>query len=170
MWSRPLLQKARAVRFLLTDVDGVLTDGRIYLDPSGGELKVFNIYDGYGIAQLRSLSDPIRVGFVSGRRSEAVAIRAKELGIDEVHQGVQDKISILDQILLKYSLRAQEVAFVGDDGNDIPVMKRVGLAVSVPNGIAEAMAAADWVTPRRGGEGAVRDVADLLLAAKGMAR
>lgn len=170
MWSKQILKKARAIRFLLLDVDGVLTDGRIYLDSSGGEFKVFNIYDGYGIAQLRSLADPIRVGFVSGRRSEAVAVRAKELAIDEVHQGVRDKTSVLDQILLKYLLRAEEVAFVGDDGNDIPVMKQVGLAVSVPNGIPEAIAAADWVTPRKGGEGAIRDVADLLLAAKGGTR
>lgn len=158
------LEKARRVRFLLLDVDGVMTDGTIYLDNDGCETKAFNIYDGSGIHHARKLG--IQVGIITGRKSRIVSHRAKELGITEVHQGVLNKIKVYDQILSNYSLKDEDVAFIGDDIIDLPVLSRVGFSVSVPNAHPEVRKKVDWVTTRAGGHGAVREVTDLLILAR----
>ena len=160
--------RAKAIRLLLLDVDGVLTDGRIIYDADGRESKAFHIQDGYGINRLRASG--CLVGFLSGRASAAVERRAKELDVTIVHQGVDDKLPVYERILADHRLHDHEVAYVGDDLPDLPVLGRVGLAVAVASAQPDVRRAAHWVTVRAGGEGAVREVTDLLLAAKGPAR
>ncbi len=160
-----LLAKAKKIKFLLLDVDGVLTDGTIWLDEQGREMKGFSIYDGHGIRLL--LKDGIGVGILSGRESHIVTLRAKELGIQEVHQGIRNKLEIYEKLLQRLGLSDKEVAYIGDDVIDLPILKRAGISISVPNAVSEVTRSVHWVTLRRGGEGAVREVTDLLLEAKG---
>jgi 3-deoxy-D-manno-octulosonate 8-phosphate phosphatase (KDO 8-P phosphatase) len=161
---RTLANRARPIRLLLLDVDGVLTDGRIIYDADGRELKVFHIHDGLGINRLRATG--CLVGFLSGRASAAVERRAKELDVTIVHQGVDDKLPVYERILADHRLSDHEVAYVGDDLPDLPVLARVGLAVTVSSAPLELRRAVHWVTSRAGGEAAVREVTDLLLAAR----
>jgi 3-deoxy-D-manno-octulosonate 8-phosphate phosphatase (KDO 8-P phosphatase) len=161
---RRILEKARRVRFLLLDVDGVMTDGTIYLDADGRETKAFNIYDGSGIHLIRKAG--IQVGIITGRQSTIVAHRARELEITEVHQKILDKLKVYDELLLKYGLKDSEMAYIGDDVIDLPVLARVGLSVAVPNAHPDVKARVDWVTQTAGGYGAVREVTDLLLAVR----
>jgi 3-deoxy-D-manno-octulosonate 8-phosphate phosphatase (KDO 8-P phosphatase) len=159
-----ILEKARRVRFLLLDVDGVMTDGTIYLDADGRETKAFNIYDGSGIHLVRKAG--VQVGIITGRQSTIVAHRARELEITEVHQKILDKLKVYDELLHKYGLKDSEMAYIGDDVIDLPVLERVGLSVAVPNAHPDVKARVDWVTQRAGGYGAVREVTDLLLAVR----
>jgi len=161
---KKIMEKAGRVKFLLLDVDGVMTDGTIYIDADGRETKAFNIYDGSGIHLLRKAG--VEVGIVTGRQSAIVDYRARELGITEVHQMILDKIKIYDQLLRKYGLQDFEMAYVGDDVIDLPVLKRVGLSVAVPNAHPDVKVGVDWITRKAGGYGAVREVTDLLLAAR----
>lgn len=160
-----LLKKAKRIRYLLLDVDGVMTNGTLFFDESGRELKGFSIYDGHGIVLLRPSG--IGVGILSGRTSSVVSWRAKELRIEDVYQGIHDKAAAYEAILEKRQLRDEEVAYIGDDLIDLPVLRRVGLAVAVANAIEGVKKEVDWVTKRRGGEGAVREVIDFLLSARG---
>jgi 3-deoxy-D-manno-octulosonate 8-phosphate phosphatase (KDO 8-P phosphatase) len=159
-----LHNRARLIRLLLLDVDGVLTDGRIIYDADGRESKSFHIHDGFGINQLRALG--CLVGFLSGRASAAVERRAKELDVTIVHQGVDDKLPVYERILADHQLSDHEVAYVGDDLPDLPVLGRVGLAIAVASAPLQVRHAAHWVTGRAGGEGAVREVTDLLVMAR----
>jgi 3-deoxy-D-manno-octulosonate 8-phosphate phosphatase (KDO 8-P phosphatase) len=158
-------QRAQAIRLLILDVDGVLTDGRLYFDAQGEPLKVFHVRDGHGIkmAQLAG----IEVALLSGRRSEAAFHRATELGIDRFFQGLRDKLATMKEIEAALQIRPQEVAVVGDELVDLPIMARGGLAVAVADAVPEVLAAAHWVTTNPGGRGAVREVCDLLLKAQG---
>jgi len=165
---RALLNRARPIRLLLLDVDGVLTDGRIIYDADGRESKAFHIHDGYGINRLRASG--CLVGFLSGRASAAVERRAKELDVTILHQGVDDKLPVYERILADHRLSDHEVAYVGDDLPDLPVLARAGLAVAVASAAPDVRRAVHWITDRAGGGGAVREVTDLLLAAKGTAR
>jgi 3-deoxy-D-manno-octulosonate 8-phosphate phosphatase (KDO 8-P phosphatase) len=158
-------QRAQGIRLLLLDVDGVLTDGRLYFDAKGEALKVFHVLDGHGIKMAQRAG--IEVAFLSGRRSDAAYIRAKELGINRYFEGLRDKTAILEQLLAALNLTPREVAMVADDLVDLPVMARVGLAVAVADAVPEVAAAAHWVTGLPGGRGAVRQVCDLLLKAQG---
>jgi 3-deoxy-D-manno-octulosonate 8-phosphate phosphatase (KDO 8-P phosphatase) len=160
---RALLNRAKPIRLLLLDVDGVLTDGRIVYDADGRELKTFHIHDGFGINQLRASG--CLVGFLSGRASAAVERRAKELDVTIVHQGVGDKLPVYEQIQTEHRLRDDEIAYVGDDLPDLPVLARVGLAVAVASAVPEIRRTVHWITGRPGGGGAVREVTDLLLLA-----
>jgi len=162
--SKRILEKARRVRFLLLDVDGVMTDGTIYLDADGRETKAFNIYDGSGIHMLRKAG--IQVGIITGRQSTIVAHRARELEITEVHQKILDKLNVYVELTLKYGLQDSEMAYIGDDVIDLPVLERVGLSIAVPNAHPDVKAGVDWVTQKAGGYGAVREVTDLLLAVR----
>jgi 3-deoxy-D-manno-octulosonate 8-phosphate phosphatase (KDO 8-P phosphatase) len=164
--SSRLLAKAKAVAFLLLDVDGVLTDGRVTFTSDGNEVKSFHIHDGHGIKQLCRAG--IEVGILSGRQSPIVDRRANELGISEVHQGAADKMIVYEALLARRKFRDEDVAYVGDDIPDLPVMRRVGFAVAVRNGHDAVKRSAHYTTIRRGGEGAVREVCDLLLRAKGI--
>lgn len=166
--SRQVLRRAKGIAFLLLDVDGVLTDGKITLTSDGREVKSFDIQDGHGLKEL-SLAG-VSVGLLSGRRSPAVDRRAKELAIDEVHQGIADKLPVYEALIARRGLRDEQIAYVGDDVPDLPVLRRVGLAVTVRNGHQRVKRWAHYVTARRGGEGAVREVTDLLLRARGGAR
>jgi 3-deoxy-D-manno-octulosonate 8-phosphate phosphatase (KDO 8-P phosphatase) len=158
-------RRAARTKLLLLDVDGVLTDGKIYLGPRGEEVKAFHVRDGSALVRCRRAG--LTVALVSGRRSEAVAIRGRELGITDIYQGVEDKVRVMEELLERYSCRGEEMAYVGDDLADLPVMKKVGLSVAVADGHPTLRAAADYVTVSRGGEGAVMEVAELILRGAG---
>jgi 3-deoxy-D-manno-octulosonate 8-phosphate phosphatase (KDO 8-P phosphatase) len=164
--SGRIIARAKGVAFLLLDVDGVLTDGLVTFTSEGLEIKSFHSHDGYGIKQL--VRAGVDVGIVTARRSPTVERRATELGIVEVHQGADDKLAVYDALLTRRRLRDSEVAYVGDDVPDLPILKRVGFAVTVLNGHDTVKRSAHYTTSRRGGEGAVREVCDLLLRAKGI--
>ena len=161
---KAILEKARRIEFLLLDVDGVMTDGTIYIDADGRETKAFNIYDGSGIHMIRKAG--VRVGIITGRQSAIVDYRAQELGIAEVHQRVLDKIKVYDELLRKYDLQDFQMAYIGDDVIDLPILERAGLSVAVPNAHPDVRRRVDWVTQKAGGSGAVREVTDLLLTAR----
>lgn len=157
--------KAKKIRLLLLDVDGVLTDGRIIIDGRGIETKQFHVRDGQGIALL--LQAGIEVGFISARASVAVSRRAKELGVRLLRQGVRDKLQTYNEIKRARSLQDAEIAYVGDDLVDWPLLRRAGLAVCVADAWPELCSRVDWVTRASGGMGAVREVADFVLKAQG---
>jgi 3-deoxy-D-manno-octulosonate 8-phosphate phosphatase (KDO 8-P phosphatase) len=159
-----LLERARRIRLLVLDVDGVLTDGRLYISASGEELKVFHVRDGSGLVALQRTG--VAVAIISGRDSAAVARRAVELGIAHVRQGISDKGAALDALAAELGLARDELACVGDDTPDIPLFDRAGIAVAVADAHPEAAARAHWQTQARGGCGAVREMCDLLLAAR----
>ena len=152
----------RRIRLLVLDVDGTLTDGKIYLDGSGGEFKRFDIHDGMGIAMLRE--GGVKTAFLSGRHSEATARRAEELGIDLLFNGVGDKLPVLTALMDELCISSKEVAYMGDDVNDLECLRAAGLALVPADGVEEARGAADRITPSRAGYGAVRDAAEFILA------
>ncbi len=160
----PLLDAARRIRLLVLDVDGVLTDGRLFLGATGEELKVFHVRDGAGLVAVQRAG--IAVAIVSGRSSPAVERRAAELGIRLVRQGATDKAHEIETLAARLGAAREEIACVGDDTPDLPMMRRAALAIAVADAHAEVIDAADWVTTRKGGRGAVREVCDLLLRAR----
>lgn len=151
----------RRIRLLVLDVDGTLTDGKIYLDGSGGEFKRFDVHDGMGIAMLRE--EGVKTAFLSGRHSEATARRAEELGIDLLFNGVRDKLPMLETLMSELGISQEEVAYMGDDVNDAECLRAVGMSFAPSDATSGAKAAADVVTVARGGEGAVREAAELIL-------
>ena len=157
--------KAKNIKLLLLDVDGVMTDGRIILDNQGNELKAFHVRDGHGIKLAQKAG--LIIGIITGRKSEVVNIRARELGITEVHQGAHEKIVIYDQILKKYGFRDAEVAYMGDDIVDLAIFKRVALAVTVADADPAVKPFIDLVTRAAGGQGAVRELINLILKKQG---
>ena len=162
---RNCLPLAKEIRLLLLDVDGVLTDGSIVYGNSGTELKTFNIKDGFGIRLLREAG--VEVGIITARRSEAVERRAQDLKLAHLYQGVGNKIEAFSEILAAQKLIPQQVAYMGDDWLDLPLLSRVGLAVTVADAVAEIKAVAHYVTRREGGKGAVRELCELIIEAKG---
>jgi 3-deoxy-D-manno-octulosonate 8-phosphate phosphatase (KDO 8-P phosphatase) len=165
MDRRKINAAAKKIRLLVLDVDGVLTDGSIILDNDGNELKAFHVRDGHGLKMLGESG--INVAIITGRSSKVVARRAAELGITDVYQGCHNKAQAYEKLLEKFGLKDSEVAYVGDDVVDIPILKRVGLPVAVADAVDEARKHALLVTKNRGGRGAVREVTDLLLRATG---
>ncbi len=161
-----VLEAAAKVRMLILDVDGVLTDGGIILDDFGNEIKKFHVRDGHGIKLVQRAG--ITVALITGRNSRVVAHRARELGIKEVHQRVFKKAEVYEAMRDRYSLSDEEVAFIGDDVVDIPILVRVGLPVCVADAVVEAKEHAMFVTDAPGGGGAVREVTDLILKARGL--
>jgi len=163
--SIEVLERAKRITLLILDVDGVLTDGKVYYGNYGDELQAFSLQDGMGMVLWR------RAGFesviISGRRSSMVKRRAKEMRVTQVFQSATDKEKIYLEILQNMGKSEEEVCFVGDDLVDIPLFRRVGLAVAVPNAVPEVKEAAHYVTEHAGGNGAVREVVDLLLKANG---
>jgi 3-deoxy-D-manno-octulosonate 8-phosphate phosphatase (KDO 8-P phosphatase) len=153
------------IKLLLLDVDGVMTDGRITYDNDGGELKSFDVKDGHGLKLLQRAG--IEIGIITGRQSAVVARRAEELGIELVYQGVKEKLVPFYEILEKLRISPEEVAYVGDDVVDLPVMRRVGFAITVADAVEDVKPFADLVTTRDGGRGAVREVCDFLLKKSG---
>jgi 3-deoxy-D-manno-octulosonate 8-phosphate phosphatase (KDO 8-P phosphatase) len=160
-----LLSKIRGITLLILDVDGVLTDGRIIIDDAGLESKQFDVRDGHGLKMLMRCG--IGVVLLTGRKSRVVDHRAADLEIKEVHQGIWNKREVFDEILRRRKLSPEETAYIGDDVVDIPVLKRVGFGVAVADACPEAIGAADYVTERPGGRGAVREVCDMILKVQG---
>lgn len=158
-------ERIKKIRLLLLDVDGVLTDGRIIYDNRGVESKAFDVKDGHGIKLLQRAGT--RVGIITGRQSEVVRLRAEELGIDILYQGAKDKLVPYRDILEGLGLNDDEVAYVGDDLVDLPILRRVGLAVTVADAVEEVKPHVHHVTERAGGRGAVREVCDLILKGSG---
>jgi len=149
---------------LVLDVDGVLTDGRLFYGARGEVLKAFNVKDGHGIKQVAAAG--ITVAIISGRKSAAVARRARELGIRHVTQGAKDKLAELTRLARARKIELEHCACVGDDTPDAPILEAAGLGVAVADAHADALAAADLVTTRAGGQGAVREVCDWLMEAR----
>lgn len=160
-----MIDRLRKIKLLLLDVDGVMTDGRIIFDSNGVESKFFNVKDGHGIKMLQRAG--IEVGIISGRESKVVANRAAELGIERVFQKALDKLSPYLKILADSGLTDDEVAFIGDDLIDIPVLRRVGFAAAPADAVTEVIPFVHLVTKNSGGWGAVREISDLLLKAQG---
>jgi 3-deoxy-D-manno-octulosonate 8-phosphate phosphatase (KDO 8-P phosphatase) len=158
-------QQASRIRLLILDIDGVLTDGSLYFGPREEVFKVFHVRDGHGIkmAQLGG----VEVAFLSGRRSDAAFFRARELGVTRYYEGLRDKVPVLEELCRGLNLTPEEVAAVGDELVDLPLFHRVGLAVAVADAVPEVKAAAHWTTLSPGGQGAVREVTDLILKAIG---
>jgi 3-deoxy-D-manno-octulosonate 8-phosphate phosphatase (KDO 8-P phosphatase) len=157
--------RARAVRLAIFDVDGVMTDGTLYIGPQGEAFKAFNILDGHGVKMLQSAG--VDTAIISGRSSEAVVRRAAELSIAHVVQGSSDKLAAFEALVAKLGVAPEHCAFVGDDLPDLPVMGRCGLAVAVANAVDAVKSGAHYVTRAAGGRGAVREFCELVLRAQG---
>jgi 3-deoxy-D-manno-octulosonate 8-phosphate phosphatase (KDO 8-P phosphatase) len=163
--SRPSAARWARIRLFAMDVDGVLTDGTVLISSDGTEAKRFSILDGLGLARLRDAGLPL--AWISGRASGATTARATELKIPHLIQGRSDKLSALTELAAQLNLPLSACAYMGDDVIDIPALRAAGIGISVPGAIAEARAAADYVTKREAGLGAVREICDHLLAAHG---
>lgn len=161
-----LTERLAKVEILILDVDGVMTDGKVIIDDNGVQTKAFDVTDGHGIKML--IRAGIAVAIVTGRQSKVVEHRAKELGIEEVHQKVFSKLPVVRDILARYGLSAEQVCYVGDDVVDLPVLLQVGAAISVPGASEDVRSRVHHVTARHGGAGAVREVCDAILKAKGL--
>ncbi len=163
--SDKVQQRAPNIRLLICDVDGVFSDGRIYLGNDGEELKAFNTRDGYGVKALQSAG--IDVAIITGRNSKLVEQRMKSLGVRHIYMGQENKIAAFESLLQQLNISAEQVAYIGDDSPDLKVMARVGLAISVPDGHPWVKMRSDHITTINGGYGAVREICDLLLIAQG---
>ncbi len=157
-------ERAKRIKMIVMDVDGVLTDGRIILGSEGEELKNFYVQDGQGFAL--ALQKGLIIALVSGRRSKVVERRAKELKIKEVYQNISKKIEVYSRLLKKYGLKDEEIAYIGDDLGDIPPLKKAGLALAPANGVEEVKGVVHYVTRASGGRGTVREAIDIILKAK----
>lgn len=160
----PVNSLAARIKMLVLDVDGVLTDAGVYYGPSGCEFKRFNTQDGLGLKLL--LRAGIQVGVITAAKSKAVAARMKDLGIIDYAEGIDKKLPVLDSMRTKYNLAWDEIAYVGDDWVDLGPLKKVGLPVAVANAQPEVKDCASYITEARGGDGAVREVAKLILTAQ----
>lgn len=162
--DQKIMKKAKKIKMIIMDVDGVLTDGRIILGSKGEELKNFYVQDGQGIDL--ALRRELIIALVSGRKSKVVERRAEELKIKEVYQDITEKIKVYRRLLKKYGLKDEEVAYIGDDLGDIPPLRKAGLAISPANGVVEVKGIVHYVTRASGGRGAVREAIDIILKAK----
>ncbi len=167
--NEELLARARKIKIVLNDVDGIWTDGKLhfFLTPDGRveEIKSFNAQDGIAIMMLRS--GGIKSGVITGRRHETTVSRARNLGMDYFYQGFLTKLGPLEDVLKRENISAEEVAFIGDDLTDLPLLEKVGLAVTVPNAVPVVKEAAHFITSRVGGDGAYRELVDLIITAQG---
>jgi 3-deoxy-D-manno-octulosonate 8-phosphate phosphatase (KDO 8-P phosphatase) len=162
---RDVIERAARIALLVLDVDGVLTDGRLYLGDNGVEYKTFSSRDGHGIKLLMSAG--VQVGVITGRRSQLVEQRMAALGVTRVHQGDDRKRPIFERMLAEIGIDASQAAYVGDDLVDLPVMRACGLSIAVADADPRVVARAHWCTVNAGGRGAVREVCELLLEARG---
>jgi 3-deoxy-D-manno-octulosonate 8-phosphate phosphatase (KDO 8-P phosphatase) len=159
-----LQQLAAGITLVIFDVDGVFTDGRLFFGPNGESLKVFHVRDGYGVKRLAAAG--ITVAVITGRSSTAVARRMAELGVEHVFQGDHDKVPLYERLIRELGIAPTAVAYMGDDLPDLPVMQRVGLPAAPANADPEILALSRWTATRSGGDGAVREFCDFLLAAR----
>lgn len=163
--SSPIFRLAANIQLLVCDVDGVLSDGRIYMGNDGEELKTFHTHDGFGIKALLNVG--IDVAVITGRESHIVQRRMEALGVQHIYQGQGNKLPAFEDLLDKLDLSAAQAAYIGDDVIDLPVMKSAALGIAVANSHPLVLQHANWITRTRGGEGAVREICDLLLQARG---
>jgi 3-deoxy-D-manno-octulosonate 8-phosphate phosphatase (KDO 8-P phosphatase) len=161
----PSRARLRRVRLLILDVDGVLTDGRLLLGPDEGEWKSFHVHD--GLALVRAVAARFPVAIVSSRNAPAVARRFAELGVAQIHQGVADKLALYEALCAQHHCRDADVACMGDDLPDLPLLRRAGLALAPADAVPEVRRVAHWVSRLGGGRGAVREVLEALLRARG---
>jgi len=159
------VEKAKKLKLLILDVDGVLTDGKLFFDNEGNEYKSFHARDGHGIKLLRQTG--VEVAVISGRKSNSVALRMKNLGIEYVYQGHENKQAAFNEILEKIGITPEQAAHVGDDLLDLPIMTRVGFSIAVSDANFAVKQRADWCTTLPGGHGAVREVCDFIMQAQG---
>jgi 3-deoxy-D-manno-octulosonate 8-phosphate phosphatase (KDO 8-P phosphatase) len=159
------VEKAKKLKLLILDVDGVLTDGKLFFDNEGNEYKSFHARDGHGIKLLQQTG--VEVAVISGRKSNSVALRMKNLGIEHVYQGHENKRAAFNEIIGKTGVMPEQAAHVGDDLLDLPIMTRVGLAIAVADANFAVKQRADWCTTLPGGHGAVREVCDFIMQAQG---
>lgn len=160
-----LVNRLQSLRLIAFDVDGVLTDGGLYLSDSGEEFKRFNSLDGHGLKMLQASG--VELAIITGRQSRCVSLRAANLGIRHLYQGVENKLATMQALLTKLNLPPQAAAFMGDDVVDLPVMRHVGVAFSVPGAPQLVRDCAHYVSRREAGFGAVREVCELIMAAQG---
>jgi len=163
---KDILERAAQIKLVIFDVDGVLTDGSLFLGDDGLEYKAFNSRDGHGMKMLQQSG--VTIAIITGRTSKVVEYRMQSLGIEHVYQGQLDKRHAFAELLEKLSLDANEVAYVGDDVVDLPVMSKVGLAIAVQDAHSMVLKHAHWQTPSCGGRGAGRDVCEMLMEARGV--
>ncbi len=166
MVEERIIEKAKKIKLLILDVDGVLTDGSIILDSNGNELKSFHVRDGHGIKMLERAG--IKTAIITGRKSRVVELRARELGITEVHQKIFKKSEIYEKLLNKYNLKDENVAFMGDDIVDQEIIKKVGLSAAPADAEEDVKDLVDIVMTRKGGRGAVREFIDIILKSTGL--
>lgn len=159
-----IIERAKKIKLLILDVDGVLTDGQLYYDADGNELKAFHVHDGLGIKLLQRSG--IAVAIITSRNAPSVAHRMANLGVEHVYQGQSDKLAAYRELLQKLTLAPEQVAYAGDDLIDLPLLKQVGLSIAVANANAAVLTQVHWITSLKGGEGAVREVCELLLKAQ----
>ncbi len=159
------MEALRRIRMLILDVDGVLTSGEIVWDSEGREIKAFNVLDGMGLKLLEERG--VKIVIISGRRSRATDVRMRDLELKNVYQGVSDKLSLAEKLASENGISPEEVCFIGDDLNDLPLMRWVGFPVAVKNAVKEVKRVAKYITTREGGKGAVREVVDLIVALSG---
>ena len=160
-----ITEKAKKLKLLILDVDGVLTDGKLFFDNDGNEYKSFHARDGHGIKLLRQTG--VEVAVISGRKSNSVALRMKSLGIEHVYQGHENKLTAFNEVLQKLNITPDQAAHMGDDLLDLPLMTRVGLSIAVADANFAVIERADWRTHLSGGNGAVREVCDFIMQAQG---
>ena len=158
------LQQLKSIKILILDVDGVLTDGRVIYTDSGEEIKRFDVHDGHGLKLLMRAG--IEVMLLTGRESKVVLHRARDLGINHVYQKALNKMEVYKTILSERSLEDKDIGYVGDDLVDLPVLRKVGFAAAVPDAVPEVKEIVDYITIKKGGEGAVREICELLLKAQ----
>jgi 3-deoxy-D-manno-octulosonate 8-phosphate phosphatase (KDO 8-P phosphatase) len=163
---KDILEKATRIRLLIFDVDGVLTDGSLFVGDDGQEYKAFNSRDGHGIKMLKSHG--VEIAIITGRTSKVVEHRMENLGITRVYQGKLHKLPAFEELLAEAGIAAEETAYVGDDVVDLPVMRRVGLAIAVQDAHPLVRQHSHWQTPSTGGRGAARDVCEMLMEARGV--
>jgi len=163
---KDILEKAARIRLVIFDVDGVLTDGSLFVGDDGQEYKAFKSRDGHGIKML--IKHGITVAIITGRTSQVVEHRMKNLGIEHVYQGQLEKLPAYEKLTRELHISAEQTAYVGDDVVDLPVMRRVGLAIAVQDAHPLVHRHSHWQTPARGGRGAARDVCELLMEAHGV--
>lgn len=161
MMNSQIVEKARRIKMLITDIDGVMTDGRIVYSIYGDELKFFDVTDGFGISLLNRAG--IKTVIITAKKSRIVKMRARDLKVLKAYAGFIDKLIPFNDVLKRYNIPPEEICFIGDDLIDVPILRRVGLAVSVPNAVAEVKAIAHHITLKPGGRGAVRELCDLIL-------
>lgn len=158
---KKLIEKIEKIKLLILDVDGVLTDGNLYYSDTGTDLKTFHVHDGLGLKMLQNTG--IQVAIITGHNSPLIKIRMQALKIAHIYQGQEHKVNAFTDLLTKLNIHPENVCYFGDDLPDLPLMRKAGFAVTVPNGTSFAKKEADWVTRNEGGDGAVRELCDMIM-------